>query len=101
MQSLTETHETPESPLPPGADPGLGLGTTDQVGPFQGSIKVFLMPLLFVSWPTATHSLADRHETPDRAAGPEADPGFGLGGTDQGRACGAAASPRPARLPRV
>ena len=42
MQAAAETQDTPES-LPPTA--GLGLGTTDQLVPFQDSTRVLPTPL--------------------------------------------------------
>ena len=44
MQAAAETQDTPSRTLPV---PGLGLGTTDQLAPFQDSIRVLLALLPF------------------------------------------------------
>jgi hypothetical protein len=64
MQSVAETQETPENTFPTVADPRFGVGMTDQAVPFQASAKVRYTVLLWMDEPTATHWLADGHETP-------------------------------------
>src|SRR6266516_6826200 len=79
MHAIAETHDTPESQLPVAL--GLGLGTTDQLVPFQDSISVAgPLPVL----PTAVHALAEMHDTPSSSLNVA---GLGLGTTDQTRVC--------------
>ena len=60
-------------------EPVPGLGTTDQLAPFQDSIKI-LVALPLVS-PTAVHAVAETHDTPSRTL--TWIDGLGLGTTDQ------------------
>src|SRR5438094_995312 len=65
-QSFAETQVTPSSSAPLcGKWIGLGLGTTDQVLPFQRSMSASPRPCASEKWsPTATQSLAPAHHTP-------------------------------------
>lgn len=68
-------HETAAKPLY--ACPlGLGLRTIDQAEPFQDSVRVTGIELLFVYDPTATQNDALTHETP---LSPTSVPPFGTG----------------------
>ena len=74
-QSVAVAHDTPTST--PSVDPvGLGLGTMDQLDPFQRSMSVAENVL-----PTAKQLFADVHETPARPA-PTSPAGCGLGTID-------------------
>ena len=59
---------------------GLRLGTTDQLVPFQDSIKVLDLPLTL--WlPTAVHAATETHDTLKRKL--RVTLGLGLATTDQ------------------
>jgi hypothetical protein len=80
--SVTLEHATPWRTLMTFGAFALGLGTTDQLLPFQLSIKVDVSSGDGSVWPTATQSLAAGHETPRReefVADPEESSGLGLG----------------------
>ena len=75
VQVVAEVQDTPERSVE--MDPGWGLGTTDQLVPFQDSMRVLPAPLLL---PTAMHAAAEVQDTLLRLS---LDPGLGLGTTDQ------------------
>ena len=79
MQKLAETQATPFSWL--SLVPLLGLGTIDQLVPFQDSISVWsrLLPLRYE--PTAVQELDERQATPPRPL--LTVPMLGLGTIDQ------------------
>ena len=79
VQAAAEIHDTPARDLL--AVGWLGLGTTDQLAPFQDSIKVAERALLVVVEPTAVQAAAETHDTPVREL--PAVPRLGLGTTDQ------------------
>ena len=76
VQAAADRHCTLASVLCP--DPGLGLGTWDQLVPFHDSMRVLLKRLVPCS-PTAVHAAADTHDTLVRGL---LNPGLGLGTTD-------------------
>jgi hypothetical protein len=79
-QSLASAHETPKSSLVTLAT--FGLGTADQVDPFQVSTRVwFTTDDASTEFPTATQSLTAGHVTSWSLLFPDA--GLGLGTTDQ------------------
>jgi hypothetical protein len=77
VQAVAEVQDTPSRLLE--MLPALGLGTTDQLVPFQDSISVWygLPPVL----PVAVQVVAEVQDTPERVSPVLA--GLGLGTTDQ------------------
>lgn len=67
VHALAEVHETLRSLLS-GELPRLGVAWIAQLVPFQRSASGNSSKLLVVVYPTATHELADAHETPSRIA---------------------------------
>jgi hypothetical protein len=43
-----------------------GVGTTDQVLPFQDSTRGCTSPPLFLKYPTAVHEVRETHDTPSK-----------------------------------
>jgi hypothetical protein len=80
VQAAAETQDTPERGSP--SDPRLGLGTTDQLAPFQDSMRVLgRRSVLSALLPTAVQAAAETQDTPERPLA--LDPGLGLGTTVQ------------------
>lgn len=67
MQAKAVVHETSESPLEV-APAGLGVGSLDQLVPFQISARVSEVPALLYWDPTAVQAVADVHETEENPA---------------------------------
>jgi hypothetical protein len=62
VHAVGEIQDTPKKTLLAVPDPGLGLGTIDQLVPSQDSIKVPELLLL----PAAVHAVAETQDTPKR-----------------------------------
>jgi len=77
VHAAAETQDTPWRKL---AIPRRGLGTTDQLVPFQDSIRA-RYELLVLKLPTAVHAVAEVQDT-SASRSPDRD-GLRLGTTDQ------------------
>jgi hypothetical protein len=67
MHALLEVHDTPESAPPPSESGGIGVLSIDHVAPFQCSTSGMRLSVeITFATPTATQSLVDVHDTPDR-----------------------------------
>ena len=82
-QAVELVHDTAlrPSPVRPGTDVGLGLGTIDQAAPFHDSTSVPVPPVVSKK-PTAVQSVRPVHDTPDSSSYVDVETS-GLGTMDQ------------------